>query len=106
MAYGDYYYGFRPYVSEAGSGLSKTRKGSGGAKVLAGDDLSEIFGIEIAPAVPSTRAAENKTPTKASTRVTAEHASRQTMVAGPAKLKKAAPRRSAGRASMKERKEP
>jgi uncharacterized Zn finger protein len=41
-------------IANAGSGLAKTRKGPAGAKVLApGDDLSEMFGIEIAPAAPA-----------------------------------------------------
>jgi uncharacterized Zn finger protein len=37
-------------IAKAGSDLSKTRKRPAGAKVLAGDDLSEMFGIEMAPA--------------------------------------------------------
>src|SRR5229473_8265722 len=36
-------------IATAGSDLSKKRKQPAGAKVLASDDLSEMFGIEIAP---------------------------------------------------------
>jgi len=39
-------------IAKAGSGLLKKRKGPAGAKVLASDDLSEMFGIEMAPAKP------------------------------------------------------
>src|SRR5438445_3075234 len=44
-------------IAKAGSDLSKKRKGPTGAKVLASDDLSEMFGIEVAPAIPPKRAA-------------------------------------------------
>src|SRR6266567_5481545 len=37
-------------IAKAGSGLSKKPKGLTGAKVLASDDLSEMFGIEMAQA--------------------------------------------------------
>jgi uncharacterized Zn finger protein len=37
-------------IAKAGSDLSKTRKRPAGAKVLASDDLSRMFGIEMAPA--------------------------------------------------------
>jgi len=37
-------------IAKAGSDLSKTRKRPAGAKVLASDDLAEMFGIEMAPA--------------------------------------------------------
>jgi hypothetical protein len=37
-----------------------TRRGPAGAKVLESDDLSGMFGIEIAPTTPSTRAAASK----------------------------------------------
>jgi uncharacterized Zn finger protein len=44
-------------IAKAGSDLSKKRKGPAGAKVLASDDLSGMFGIEMAPtAVPKGRA--------------------------------------------------
>jgi uncharacterized Zn finger protein len=37
-------------IASAGSDLSKTRKGPAAGKVLANNDLSEMFGIEIGPA--------------------------------------------------------
>ena len=51
-------------IAKAGSGLSKTRKAPAGSKVLVSDDLSEMFGIEMAPAEPPKRVAAGK---KAST---------------------------------------
>jgi len=57
-------------IAKAGSDLSKTRKGSAGAKVLASDDLAGMFGIEMASAAPPTRAptrAAPKPPAKQST---------------------------------------
>jgi uncharacterized Zn finger protein len=43
-------------IAKAGSDLSKARKKPAGAKVLASEDLSEMFGIEIAPATAPKRA--------------------------------------------------
>jgi len=48
-------------IAKAGSDLSKTRRKPAGAKVLVGDDLSEMFGIEMAPATPN-RSAKPKEP--------------------------------------------
>ncbi len=48
-------------IAKAGSGLSKT-KGPARAKVLAHDDLSEMFGIEMAPASPKQPAAGKVAP--------------------------------------------
>jgi len=56
-------------IAKAGSDLSKKRKGPAGAKVLASDDLSEIFGIEMAPATPRKRAASITPATKSSIEV-------------------------------------
>ena len=39
-------------IAKAASGLSTKRQRPAGARVLASDDLSEMFGIEIAPATP------------------------------------------------------
>jgi uncharacterized Zn finger protein len=61
-------------IANAGAGLATARTRTAGARVLASADLSEMFGIEIAPAPPPRRA-----PTR------------------PAKSKKAAPRRPAGK---------
>ena len=40
-------------IAKAASGLSTKRKRPAGARVLAGDDLSAMFGIEMAPATPA-----------------------------------------------------
>ncbi|MEO7271975.1 MAG: hypothetical protein ABI211_08210, partial [Vicinamibacterales bacterium] len=40
-------------IASAGSGLGKTGQRPAGEKVLASDDLSELFGIDIAPAPPA-----------------------------------------------------
>jgi uncharacterized Zn finger protein len=52
-------------IAKAGSDLSKTHQGPAGAKVLESDDLSSMFGIEIAPTTPSRRTAASKITTKA-----------------------------------------
>ena len=44
-------------IAKAGSDLSKKCRRPAGVKVLASDDLSEMFGIEMAPATPPKRAA-------------------------------------------------
>jgi uncharacterized Zn finger protein len=49
-------------IVNAGSDLSKKRKGPADAKALASEDLSEIFGIEIAPPPPERAAAKPKEP--------------------------------------------
>lgn len=54
-------------IAKAGSDLSKT-KAPGRAKVLAHDDLSEMFGIEMAPETTSQSAAATGDATKRSTR--------------------------------------
>ena len=49
-------------IAKAGADLSKTRTPPAGAKILAGDDLSEMFGIEIGPAAPPKRGGKPKAP--------------------------------------------
>ena len=44
-------------IAKAGADLSKKGRRPAGAKVLASDDLSEMFGIEMAPATPAKRPA-------------------------------------------------
>ena len=44
-------------IATAGSDFSKKGKRPAGTKVLASDDLSEMFGIEMAPATPAKRSA-------------------------------------------------
>jgi uncharacterized Zn finger protein len=51
-------------IAKVGSDLSKKRKGPVGAKVLQSDDLSGMFGIEIAPATKPKRAAAGAIATK------------------------------------------
>jgi uncharacterized Zn finger protein len=53
-------------IAKAGSDLSRTRKKPAGAKVLASDDLSGMFGIEMAPATPPKRAAVSAITTRPS----------------------------------------
>src|SRR2546430_1734019 len=53
-------------VAKAGSDISKTRNVPAAAKVLESDDLSGMFGIEMAPTKPSTRTAASQITGKAS----------------------------------------
>jgi uncharacterized Zn finger protein len=69
-------------ITKAGADLSKKGRRPASAKVLVSDDLSEMFGIEMAAAVkPATRAAAVAVATKRATAVRAEGSP------GPAKLK-------------------
>src|SRR5258706_13719296 len=77
-------------IAKAGSDLSKKRKGPTSAKVLASDDLSAMFGIDVAPAIPLKRAAVSTLATKPSTAAHFETSSRRTRVSGPAKPKEPA----------------
>lgn len=63
-------------IAKAGVDLAQKRKAPAGAKVLAGDDLSEMFGIEIAAATPAKRSAASTVPRKQSTAVTVAVSSR------------------------------
>jgi uncharacterized Zn finger protein len=98
-------------IAKAGSGLTKTRKGPAATKVLASEDLSEMFGIEMAPATaPGTgttkatrgrrpKAARPKTP---STQVPATKpaASTQAGATSPAASTKPAPARQAAKTRL------
>jgi uncharacterized Zn finger protein len=81
-------------IAKAGSDLSKKRKGPASARVLASDDLSEMFGIEMAPAIPK-RAATDTVATKPSTAASPEASSKQTRLTRPAKQTTPAPKRGA-----------
>ena len=81
-------------IANAGSDLSKTRKQPAGAKVLASADLSEMFGIEMAPTTRRKRAAASTLATTPST--TAQPSPRPTRVIRPAKPKGPAPKRADG----------
>jgi hypothetical protein len=75
-------------IANAGSGLSKTPMGPGGAKVLVSHDLSEMFGIEMASAPPA-RATGSRVASKRSSPAGSEPSSAQTGVARPSVLKSA-----------------
>jgi uncharacterized Zn finger protein len=81
-------------IVNAGSDLSKKRKRPADAKVLASDDLSEMFGIEMAP--PPKRAAVSGVATKRSTSANSEPWSGPTRIVRPAKPKEPAPKRRDG----------
>ncbi len=84
-------------IANAGSDLSKTHKRPAGARVLASDDLSGMFGIEMASATPPKRAAASTVAPKRSTSANSEASSRQTRVTRPAKSKEPAAKRRGGR---------
>jgi uncharacterized Zn finger protein len=84
-------------IARAGSDLTKSRKGLSGAKVLASDDLSEMFGIEMAPALPTPRAAAGTGGKTRSKTADSGASSSQTRAARPVKPKQPAPRRRGGR---------
>lgn len=75
-------------IARAGSDLAKKRKGPAGARVLASDDLSEMFGIEMAPATPAKRPAASTIPRKPSTSVSAAVSSKPRGQARTAQSKK------------------
>ena len=80
-------------IVNAGSDLSKKRKGPAAAKVLASDDLSEMFGIELAPAIPRKRTVASTVAPKSSPAARSETSSRQTRAVRQAKPTELAPRR-------------
>jgi uncharacterized Zn finger protein len=77
-------------VAKAGRRLSKTRKRPASARVLAADDLSEMFGIDIAPPATPAKAARKVVPTKHSTTFTTAAAATRTERTRPARSKKPA----------------
>jgi uncharacterized Zn finger protein len=76
-------------IANAGSGLSRTPKGPDGARVLVSDDLSELFGIEMAPAPPA-RATTSRVTWKRSGTAGSGPSSAQTDGLGPSVPKEAA----------------
>jgi uncharacterized Zn finger protein len=76
-------------VASAGTSLSKRRKRPASARVLAADDLSEMFGIDMAPPPAPAQAPKKVISTKHSTVTTAAAATR-TERPRPAKPKKPA----------------
>ncbi len=90
-------------VANAGTLLSKTRTRPASVRVLAADDLSEMFGIDMAPPTTPTQAPASVVPTKQSTDVTAVAASKQTELTRPAKSNKPAPKGERQRLTLKTR---
>ena len=83
-------------IAKAGSDLSKKGRRPAGVKVLESDDLSEMFGIELAPATPPKRTAVSALATKPSTAAHPDTSSKPTIVTQSAKPKEPAPKRRAG----------
>ncbi len=90
-------------IANAGASLSNTRSRPASAKVLAHEDLSEMFGIDMAPPATPTQAPASVVPTKQSTAVTAAASSKQTGLTRPAKSKKPAPKGGRQRLTLKKR---
>ena len=98
-------------IAKAGSGLSKTRKSPAGSKVLESDDLSGMFGIEMAPPTQPKRATAGAKVTTSPNRARAESPSKVTSPsksASQAAVTKPAPKRparnaTARRSSLKKR---
>ena len=80
-------------ITKAGSHLSKKREQPPSARVLASDDLSEMFGIEMAPTIPAERTASGQVASTRSTAVNADVSSRQAELTRPAKQKEPALKR-------------
>ena len=84
-------------IAKAGADLSKKGRRPVGAKVLASDDLSEMFGIEMAPATSAKRSAASAVARRPpSSGVTVDGSTKQKVLPPPATSKKAAPARKAG----------
>lgn len=84
-------------IATAGSDSSTKGKRPAGTKVLASDDLSEMFGIEMAPATPAKRSAASAVPRRPpSSGATVDGSTKQRALPPPAKSKKTAPAGKAG----------
>jgi uncharacterized Zn finger protein len=81
-------------IANAGADLSKKGRRPAGAKVLASDDLSEMFGIEMAPSRPPKQPASGEVASKRSPSADTDVSSRQVGVTRPAKPKEPALKRS------------
>jgi uncharacterized Zn finger protein len=90
-------------IANAGSVLSKKRKRPASAKVLASDDLSEMFGIEMAPAMPPKRAASGQVTPKRPTPVKTNTSSTPAGVTRPANSNESAPNGARRRLTPKKR---
>jgi uncharacterized Zn finger protein len=90
-------------VARVGTRLSKTRQQPASARVLAADDLSEMFGIDMAQPPTGAPARRKVVPTKHSTAFTTPAAATQTERTRPAKSKKPAPTGERQRLTSKQR---
>jgi uncharacterized Zn finger protein len=81
-------------IAKAGSDLSKKHTGSAGVKVLASDDLSEMFGIEMAPAAPKS-VAVSAIATKPSSAARLQAPSKKTRASVPMNFEEPVPKRGA-----------
>jgi uncharacterized Zn finger protein len=84
-------------IAKAGSDLSTKGKRPARAKVLEGDNLSEMFGIEMAPATPKRRGADGTVPAKRSATVTAAPTAKDARLSAPGKPDAPVPMRWGGR---------
>ena len=82
-------------IANAGTDLSRQRKRPAAGRVLPSDGLSEMFGIEMAPATPKLAAASGVA-TKRATSVTSAPSSRQTRVIRPPTPREPASKRRGG----------
>jgi uncharacterized Zn finger protein len=78
-------------IATAGSGFSTEGKRPAGTKVLASDDLSEMFGIEMAPATTEQQPAASAAPRTPSPAATVARSSKRKEPTPPAKSTKSAP---------------
>jgi hypothetical protein len=74
-------------IREVGSDLSTKRKPPSSAKVLTGEDLGEMFGIELARTTPTGRAAASPGPTEPSAPARSAAAFKEATVTRPSSLK-------------------
>jgi uncharacterized Zn finger protein len=83
-------------IATAGSDFSTKGKRPAGTKVLASDDLSEMFGIEMAPPTPAKRPAASAVPRETSPPATLAGSSKRKEPAPAPKSTKTAPTRKPG----------
>jgi hypothetical protein len=87
----------RDLIAKAGSDLSKKPRGLTSPKALASDDLSTMFGIEIAPATPPARSAGATVAAKRPAAARSNALSGPTKMSMPATPEASAPERRIGK---------
>jgi uncharacterized Zn finger protein len=87
-------------IAKAGSGLSKKPKSFTSAKALASEDLSAMFGIEIAPATPPARAAGGTVAAKRPAAARSNASSGPTKMSTPATPNVSAPEHRIGKQQL------